>query len=193
MKENNLDEYGGHWITTYTGKKFHFLNPQPDEIDIIDIAHALSITCRFGGQCKQFYSVAEHSIRVAEIVPPEYKLRALLHDASEAYMPDLPRPEKAELPEFKVMEGTILVAIWDKFIAHYPSSEEKKTIKMADNILLSTEGRDLMDNMIDWAGLPEPLKVPIEPMLSKDAEIFFLFRFNKCLNEVPDTKEVRQW
>lgn len=174
-----MNEFGGHWVTTYTGKKFHFLDPQPDEVDIVDIAHSLSITTRFGGQCREFYSVAEHSIRVAEIVPQEYKLLALLHDASEAYLPDLPRPIKAEIPRFKAIETTILAAILSKFI---PNSWAGKgtTIKEADNILLATEARDLMANMDDWASLPEPLKETIYPYVSpKTAEHNFLLRFER--------------
>lgn len=170
------NEFGGHWITTYTGKKFHFLDPQADEIDIVDIAHALSLTCRFGGQCKRFYSVAEHSIRMAEIIPEEYRLLALLHDASEAYIPDLPRPEKAELPEFKKMEVNILRAIWAKFLPN--QYRVGLIIKEADNILLATEARDLMANMDDWALLPPPLAKKIEPLTSQQAERIFTHRFN---------------
>lgn len=170
-----MDEFGGHWITTYTGKKFHFLDPQPGEIDIKDIAHALSLTCRFGGQCREFYSVAEHSIRVAEIVPEKYKLLALLHDASEAYMPDLPRPMKASLPEFKKMELDILAAIWKKFIPD--TSWVITAVKKADNILLATEARDLMDNTEDWAELPPPLEKKIVPSRPFFAEDYFLFNF----------------
>jgi len=177
-----MNEYGGHWITTYTGKKFHFLDPQPQEIDIEDIAHHLSLNCRFIGACREFYSVAEHSIRVAEIVPNEYKLLALLHDASEAYLPDLPRPEKAEIPKFKLIENVILQAIWDKYV---PSNWvlDLKIIKEADNILLATEARDLMSNMDDWADLPQPLQESIlnrfTPFASREAENLFLSRFNK--------------
>ena len=175
-----MDEYGGHWITTFTGKKFHFLDPQPDEIDIIDIAHSLSITCRFGGQCREFYSVAEHSIRVADVVPKEYKLHALLHDASEAYMPDLPRPMKATLSEFKGIEIIILQAIFNKFL-YSPDTQKpgSKLIKEADDTLLATEGRDLMANMDDWDPLPKPLIEVIKPLSSKDAELLFHYRFRK--------------
>lgn len=179
------DEYGGHWITTYTGKKFHFLAPQPEEIDIIDIAHALSLTCRFGGQCSQFYSVAEHSIRVAEIVPGEYKLHALLHDASEAYLPDLPRPMKAGLPKFKSMELVILKAAWIRFDINNWSlvNGMKVVVKEADNILLATEARDLMPNTIDWAPLPKPLKEKIIPASSIHIEQVFLNRFRELREE----------
>ena len=173
-----MDEYGGHWITTYTGKKFHFLEPKQEEIDIKDIAHALSLTCRFGGQCKEFYSVAEHSIRVAEIVPEKYKLLALLHDASEAYMPDLPRPIKATMLEFRELELDILVAIWRKFVPE--TSWTLTSVKYADSVLLATEARDLMDNMKDWAKLPEPLKGKVHPYTSSSfAEEYFLAKFKE--------------
>jgi len=180
-----MNEYGGHWIETFKGRKFHFLNPQPNEIDIEDIAHALSLTCRFNGACRVFYSVAEHSIRVAGIVPDKYKLLALLHDASEAYIPDLPRPEKAGMPEFKAMENVILQAIWHKFgIDNLLTSDG--VVKEADNILLATEARDLMPNTDDWAELPFPLSDKIVPFCSdlKWIEQEFLQRFNEYLIEV---------
>lgn len=172
-----IDDYGGHWITTYTGKQFHFLDPQPDEIDIIDIAHHLSLTCRFTGACREFYSVAEHSIRVADIVAYEYRLHALLHDASEAYLPDLPRPEKADLPKFKEMELVILEAIFKKFVPIYVQGVIE--VKLADNILLATEARDLMANTNDWAPLPPPLKDTIIPMTSADAKNAFIDYFKR--------------
>ncbi len=175
------NEYGGNWITTFTGKQFHFLRPKPDEIDIADIAHALSLTCRFGGQCREFYSVADHSIRVADIVPAEHKLLALLHDAAEAYMPDLPRPEKAQVPKFKEMEGRILLAILDKFVTAGKVFWESnlEVVKHADDVMLATEARDLMANMKDWAKLPDPLSVRIEPMTARESELLFTARFRK--------------
>lgn len=180
-----MNEFGGAWIETFSGIKFHFLNPQPSEIRIKDIAHALSLTCRFSGQCKRFYSVAEHSIRVAEIVPYKYKLQALLHDASEAYLPDLPRPMKVGLSAFRMLEWSILKAIWDKYLSYDWRVEDringiKAIIKKADNILLATEARDLMANTNDWATLPEPLKEIIKsPLDSGNAEKLFLNRFYK--------------
>ena len=98
-----LNEYTDHWISTYTDKKFHYLNPTEEEICIEDIAHALALTCRFGGHCSKFYSVAEHSIRVSNIVPETLRLQALLHDAHEAYLHDVPRPIKEDIPQYKIM------------------------------------------------------------------------------------------
>lgn len=83
-----------HWIQTFLGKPFWPLSPRPEDIDIRDIAHALAMTCRFTGHSQKFYSVAEHSVRVSRIVPAQFALHGLLHDASEAYLCDLSRPIK---------------------------------------------------------------------------------------------------
>ena len=79
-------------MSTYTGKKFFPFDPRPEQICIEDIAHGLSMLCRFSGQCPYFYSVAEHSIYVVHCLPDNLQLEGLLHDASEAYLADLPRP-----------------------------------------------------------------------------------------------------
>jgi uncharacterized protein len=84
----------GDWIQTYTGKQFWPLSPLPEDIVIEDIAHALSMQCRFGGHVRTFYSVAQHSVHVSLLVEPQYALWGLLHDAAEAYLVDLPRPIK---------------------------------------------------------------------------------------------------
>lgn len=85
------------WIQTFTGKQFWPLTPKAEDVCIEDIAHALAFKCRFGGHCKTFYSVAEHSCRVAEILRPEHQLIGLLHDAAEAYLPDVAAPIKSAI------------------------------------------------------------------------------------------------
>jgi len=87
-------------ITTFSGISFWPLLPNPDDIRIDDIAHALAHQCRFAGHTRLFYSVAEHSVRVSQLCRPEDALWGLLHDASEAYLSDVPAPLK-ELPEFE--------------------------------------------------------------------------------------------
>jgi 5'-deoxynucleotidase YfbR-like HD superfamily hydrolase len=89
----------GDWIQTYTGRVFWPLDPDPSEICIEDIAHSLSLQCRFLGHCKTFYSVLEHSCHVAHLVPAAYTVHGLLHDAAEAYVGDMPRPLKSQ-PDF---------------------------------------------------------------------------------------------
>jgi hypothetical protein len=167
-----MNEYTDPFITTFTGKQFHFLDPQPDEIDIEDIAHALSLSCRYQGQCRVFYSVAEHCIRVAEIVHPRCQLEALLHDAAEAYIPDIPRPIKVSFG-MREYENKILAIILKKFGA----GGITPAIRQADNIIMATECRDLMANINGWARLPQPLRERIEPIDSRTAEILFLDRF----------------
>jgi len=73
------------WIQLADGRPFEPSNPKPEDISIEVIAKALSHICRFGGHTNRFYSVAEHSIHVANLLPDELKIYGLLHDAHEAY------------------------------------------------------------------------------------------------------------
>lgn len=134
------------WVETVSGKKFHFLDPQPEEIDIIDIATALGNNCRYTGQCRGFYSVAEHSVAVSELTGNS--LEGLLHDASEAYLQDIASPVKAHLHNYKELEAVVMQAILLKFGADYPYGP---AIKYADVIQLSTEARHLLPSKgNDW-------------------------------------------
>jgi len=154
----STNEYDGNWISTLHVKNFHFLDPQPDEIDIRDIAHALSLTCRFGGHCMRFYSVAEHSIRVSQMVEYPSRLSALLHDASEAYIPDIPRPIKKHCENFVGIYKKIDSVLLYKFGA---TCADWGAIKKADNRMLITEAKALGVYNSEWADLGEPYDIPI--------------------------------
>lgn len=183
----NTDNSGcDGWIDTYTNKKFYLLNPTVDSIDIIDIAHALSMICRFGGHSKIFYSVAQHSLMVESLVPPEIKLEALLHDATEAYYGDMVRPLKVAMPAYRAIENNLHEVIAKKFGLRYDGvSEVHEIIKKADNIALVTEKRDLKDDSPFWSGLKdvEPVKEVIVPLTSNKAKKAFFKRFNELYNE----------
>src|SRR5579859_7012785 len=134
------------WIETFSGKKFHLLEPQPDEICIEDIAHALSNQCRYTGHTRRFYSVAEHSVHVS-LLAVHYQLDGLLHDASEAYICDLARPVKMLTPVGKPyyeIEDRIMRVIAEKFGFTWPPPKE---VKEADNIMLLSEKDQLMTNL----------------------------------------------
>lgn len=115
-------------IKTYSGHYIDVFNPDPDAIDIRDIAHALSLTARWGGHTKSFYSVGSHSIWVAANLPDEFKLEGLLHDAAEAYIGDMPKPIKRHLPDFNALETILDKAIRSKFGLPLEMSPEVKKI-----------------------------------------------------------------
>jgi len=140
MKEENC------WIQTYTGKQFFPFNPKSESIDIIDIAFSLGKKCRFNGHTIGFYSVAEHSLSVCELLerqelPPKICLWGLLHDASEAYTGDISGPIKPFLSGFKKIEENIEKCIAKKFKLPWPISP---IVKRADLRLLSIEAYHVM-------------------------------------------------
>lgn len=127
---------------TYKGHIIHPLAPDPNAVDIDDIARSLSQQCRFLGHTQSFYSVAQHSVLVSEAVPHEDALWGLLHDASEAYLCDLPAPIKREpeMATYRVAEERVMACIAFKF--GFPS-EMPASVAEADKILLATEFRDV--------------------------------------------------
>ena len=169
----------GAWIQTYTGRKFSYDMPSWRDVVIDDIAHGLSNLCRFSGQCSQFYSVAEHSYWVSKIVLPQYAMQGLLHDATEAYCADLPRPLKNLLPGYQDIERETWFAI---AVAFDLPAELNGNVKLADNRMLLAERNALMRNTGDaWTGF-DGLKtpdVPIECWPPEYAETRFLQRFEE--------------
>mgnify|MGYP003630465113 CR=1 FL=1 len=134
--ENDTIVYTENSIRTYTGKPFDLKILDPDTICIEDIAHALSYTARYGGHLDKLFSVAQHSVLVARSVSKENRLAALLHDASEAYMGDMPSPFKIMMPEFKAIENKLMKVIADKFDFDFPLHPE---IKLTDREYLHIE------------------------------------------------------
>lgn len=184
-----------YYIETFTGKMVDPMHLDEELIDINDIAHSLSLLCRFLGHCLVFYSVAEHSILVANLVHKKRVngvgidgtlgaeatiktcLAALLHDAAEAYIGDITRPLKhhsmfKQLPE---VEQQILGKIMVKFNC---TGVDWQLIEKADDIMVATEARHLMaDSGKDW-NLPEPaLNIPLFTLTPEGAETMFLEAF----------------
>ena len=131
------------WVLTNRGLGFDFARPDPAQIDIWDIALALSRLCRFNGQTRVAYSVAQHSVLVSDIVPGDFTLEALLHDASEAYLQDLAAPLKSMLPDYRAMEMSISAMINARFGVR-KSGRMSYCVWRADLTALATEMRDLM-------------------------------------------------
>lgn len=160
------------WIQTYTGRRIDPLDPDPEALVIEDVAHALSHLCRFNGHCRVFYSVAEHSVRVARAVPAEDARWGLLHDASEAYLADVPRPVKRRLPNYEELEERFMAVVAARFGLPWPMPE---AVKHFDTVLLATEARDVMGTDATTWGIAEaPLPEVIAPWSAPEAEAAFL-------------------
>ena len=199
----------GAWLQTYTGKKAEPLELRHAQVCIEDIAHALSNICRFGGHTRRFYSVAEHSVRMADELwagrgTGMLSLAALLHDAPEAYLGDIPAPLKRHFficPEdkgetFATYErramGAILVGLGlDGLLASWADLESK--VKQADMRMLATEKRDLLGPEPEPRGkLPEPYDMDLaDPMPSVRARDQFLFRYRMLVSDCgPEAREI---
>lgn len=164
-------------ILTASGTYFNFVIPEANVVTIDDIATGLANCCRFAGQTRTFYSVAQHSVAVSRIVPPEHALAGLLHDAAEAYLGDITRPLKQLLPDFRRIEERIEADIFAKLGIPFPLPA---TVKHADMVMLATEQRDLMPEHDDeWPAIAgvEPLPEPIEPQSPRVARAHFLGRY----------------
>lgn len=138
------------YITTYTGQHFDPTKPETEKINIRDIAHALSLTCRGNGHVKSFFSVAQHCINCA--MEAEMRglsrrviLACLLHDAGETYLSDVPRPLKPFMPEYLRVEEHLLDVIYNKFLGASLDEAEKKLVKQVDDDMLYYDLRELLN------------------------------------------------
>lgn len=167
------------WMQTYSGHKFYPLDPHPEDIFIEDIAGALSNMCRFGGHCREFYSVAEHCVHVARLAPKELKLAALLHDAAEAYLVDIPRPIKRQLVDYCRIEAKLERVIAQRYSVSYPWHAE---IKRLDTAILSDERAQNMANMdvepMLWGNVLPALGVKLQFWKPQQAKFAFMDAFH---------------
>lgn len=170
------------YIHTFSGKNFYFNDPST--VKITDIAHALSNICRWTGHVKRFYSVAQHSVICAQQCPA-FGLRALLHDAAEAYIGDINKPLKTLLGQTIIdIESRIERAVWTRFgLSLEPGQVERRTVKSVDQRVGATEALQLMNVQncrgFDGASIITGLK--IEPLYPFDAEKLFLETFKELM------------
>jgi len=156
----------GPFIQTVSGRRFNPLDPDPAQIDIEDVATALAHQCRFGGHTRVFYSVAQHSCLAADLVGERGGTRgdalwALLHDASEAYLVDLPHPIKhrSELGRlYAAAEDGLQAAICERFGL---PAEPPALLKPVDRALLATERREVASEAWHWPELDGFTALPL--------------------------------
>jgi hypothetical protein len=179
---------------TASGRAFYAADPRPEDVSIDDVAAHLSRICRFGGALSaeilldfymkfELYSVAQHSVLVADNVPEPFRLRALLHDAAEAYIGDMIKPIKLVLaPLFGPLEAGVHRAVLARFGLPEFDEEADAAIAVADYRAALTERRDLLpDNAaVNWgAPTEEPFPERVIPLLPSGARALFLQRFNE--------------
>jgi 5'-deoxynucleotidase YfbR-like HD superfamily hydrolase len=170
----------GGWINTYLGKQFYPLNPRIEDIDIEDIAHALSRINRFTGHInKENYSVAEHSVLVSYFCNEEDRKHALLHDGSEFALADLSSPLKrsGKFENYKKFEKQLQSMIYKKFGLN---EEEPKSVRNADLLMLATEAVNLFDNInLNWNLPCAPAPITIKGLNPNAAKKLFMDRFKE--------------
>lgn len=173
----------GDWMQTFTGRKFYPMAPRAEDIVPEDIAHSLSLLCRYNGHVQSFYSVAEHCVLLSTTFPDtETALWALLHDATEAYVGDMVRPLKRSMPEYVAAEDRVMAAICERF--NLPLGMPP-AVKEADSRILLNERAVLMPNAPDKWSVDdmEPLAVKVVGLAPSDAEKLYLGMLNLLLEE----------
>jgi len=172
------------WIQTYTGLKFDVADPKIDAVSLVDIAHALSNICRFTGHCKEFYSVAQHSIIVSEQFPTDSieAMWGLMHDGAEAYLQDVARPVKQYLQTYVEMEERVLAVIAERFELELPIPEE--VLAVDDQVLMAEAEQLMRGDITEWYTVATPADVKIELLTSVEAEKQFLFRFYEIVEAI---------
>jgi hypothetical protein len=176
-------------MQTYTGRAFYPLDAKAEDIDAIDIAHGISMQCRYNGHVSRFYSVAEHCVLVSEFLEESGEsandaLYGLLHDGTESYVGDMVRPLKKHIPAFSLAEDGVMIAIAERFGLDSPLMPE--SVRNADNRILLDERAELLGTPPHAWAVEDltPLGVKIsgwDPFVAKE---MYLLRLEELTGEV---------
>ena len=182
--ENSSNTEG--MLITYSGKRIRLDGIKAEDICLQDIAHALSMICRFNGHCRRFFSVAQHSLNCSKYLesqraPLKLQLYGLLHDASEAYIYDLPKPLKVLIPGYEELEKKIQNTIWKAFGLPEPTKEEYGVIKQADVLMLALESKKLMAETLG-EDICQPAEINHESEAASAVEQSFTQRARQLLS-----------
>lgn len=184
------------YITTYTGKHFNPAQPDREKIDIRDIAHALPLICRGNGHVKTFFSVGQHCIHCAlEAEARGYSRRVilacLLHDASECYLSDVPRPVKSQLPQYKAVEERLLEQVYIKYLGCALTEEEERLVKQVDNDMLYYDMLNLLNERFDQEPPEMATDFSYEVLPFEQVERRYLELFGRYGSDRSETEDER--
>lgn len=167
----------GDWMRTRSGGRFYPADIRASDIQIMDLASGVARECRYGGQISGWYSVAEHSILVASVLPMELRLQGLMHDAPEGLIRDMTRPNKMQLPDYRALEDRLWAAVAEKFGLPL---ELHPAVKQADNDVLLAERKVFYPNdYAKWDIRGTAADVEIKQMSPWEAETAFLNLFHE--------------
>lgn len=170
----------GNWMRTVSGGRFYPADPRPEDFFICDISCGLAHECRYGNQLRNWYDVAQHSVLVASILPQELKFQGLMHDAPEAYIGDMTRPNKLELPDYRRLEDRVWRAIATRFGLPFDLDPR---VKEADDAVLMAERNHLFPDDKDiWTIKAKPASVVIQDIDYRESERLFLEAFHQLTN-----------
>ena len=170
-------------VLLQSGSFYSYEKPESNDFTIEDVALSLSHICRYGGQVKKFYSVAQHAVHVSYAVQDKrYQLDALCHDNVEAFMCDIPTPLKRMLPDYKALEGIHEAEMFGRLGLTYPMHA---SVHQADAAVLAAEVRDLKPTNKHWDFLKEvvPYEGHITPWTSEKARRMFLLRYYELIGQ----------
>lgn len=210
LAEYEDDSHPVVWMQTFTGRKVFPTHVRADDVDLVDIAHALAYQCRFNGHCSTFYSVAEHCVLIAEWIMTEPSLEAgsegltcaelalwgLLHDATETYVGDMISPLKVRMPAFRRIERSIELAIAEHFRLTFPiptgtygdldplEPGAPRVVHEADKRIVLDERRALFAQPIPINTALEPLGVRVRGLAPQIAEHRYLAMFIRLVEAV---------
>lgn len=176
----------GPTILLASGHYFDLLDPENSTFTIEDVALGLSHACRFAGQCRWHYSVAQHSVHVSALVAPEHAYAGLMHDAAEAFIGDVTKPLKDLLPDYRRIEKNVEAAVFARFGVPDPLPS---AVKEADMVMLATEQAQLMRNHDDWNYTRgrAPADIVLANMRPEQACELFLERFEELVGRQRST------
>jgi hypothetical protein len=172
-------EHAPSTMTTFTGIRIlNILNMVEADVDIRDIARSLAMQCRWGGHVRHFFSVAEHCVLLSRFAESrKIKKILLLHDASEAYFREIPKPIKIAVPAIREAEQRCHQVICSRFGLPWPWPA---IVKKYDNMMWRTESHAFRTVDVDHPfGYPKALPVKIQCWNPERAEDEFLHDFNK--------------
>lgn len=170
-------------MRTFTGHMVDPCNVKVSDIRILDVAHHLSMICRFGGAIPTHYSVAQHSCLVSVILAAngfgkDVLWAGLLHDVPEYLLGDCVSPFKRRLPAYNFYEDKLWATVVERFnIAD--DDDARQLVKEADYLAYQIEANTFQERglVYDGGSLSVPSCLILRALPAHEAKLVFIRTF----------------